>query len=125
MEESISAARKELEKINSGDPKDKEALKKADTCLDEGIKALEKRQKHIKVAIDRISAGPLCNIMITIHSDDEKRLEKAERRLNKHPLSASEEVALVVKEGGIGVTQLDPALKGEPPQHQHPCHPCS
>ena len=50
IEESIDTAKKELSKITSNDEQDKEAVKKAEMLLDEGLKALEKRQKHIKVA---------------------------------------------------------------------------
>ena len=50
VEESISAAKEELKKIKLGNDKDKELLQKASNSLDESIKAIEKRQKHIKVA---------------------------------------------------------------------------
>ena len=49
VEESISAAKEELKKIKLGNDKDKELLQKASNSLDESIKAIEKRQKHIKV----------------------------------------------------------------------------
>jgi len=49
-EESVTAAKNELSKIASTDDQDKEAIKKAEMLLDEGLKSLEKCQKHIKVA---------------------------------------------------------------------------
>ena len=83
VEESVSSACRELKKITPTGDKQKEALKKADIFLDEGMKLMEKRQKHIKVA-DRSDYGwsmvkhydshPLAD-----DSNDEKRLEKAER----------------------------------------------
>ena len=45
VEESISAAKEELKKIKPSSDKDKESLQKASNSLDEGIKAIEKRQK--------------------------------------------------------------------------------
>ena len=65
----------------------KEALKKADVFLDEGMKSLEKRQKHIKLAdrsdygwstVEHYDSHPLAD-----DSDDEKRLEKAEREAKR------------------------------------------
>ena len=49
VQESIASACNELEKLMS-DPSDKDALSKAEACLDEGSKALLKRQKHIMIA---------------------------------------------------------------------------
>ena len=56
VEESVSSARRELKKITPTGDEQKEALKKADVFLDKGMKSLEKRQKHIKVA-DRSDYG--------------------------------------------------------------------
>jgi len=47
IEDSISAAKAELEKVKPSDASETEAMKKAHNSLDEGIKALEKRQKHL------------------------------------------------------------------------------
>ena len=56
IEESMASASKELELLKPAKNGEKEALKKAKTHLDEGMKALGKRQKHIKVA-DRSDYG--------------------------------------------------------------------
>ena len=55
VEESVSLACRELKNITPTGDKQQEALKKADIFLDEGMKSLEKRQKHIKV-VDRSKA---------------------------------------------------------------------
>ena len=88
----MSAAKNELSKIARTDDQDKEAIKKAKMLLDEGLKSLEKCQKHIKVA-DRSEFGWAMVKHYDSHplaadSDDKKRLEKAEkeaeRAANKH-----------------------------------------
>ena len=62
-------------------------MKKAATLLDEGLKALERCQKHIKVAdhsefgwatVEHYHSHPL-----VADSDDEKRLEKAEKEVER------------------------------------------
>ena len=87
VEESISSARRELKKITPTGEEQKEALKKVDVYLDEGMKTLEKRQKHIKVAdrsdfgwstVEHYDSHPLAD-----NSDDEKRLEKAEKEAER------------------------------------------
>ena len=87
IEESISSAQRELRKITPVGEEQKEAWKKVDGFLDEGIKSLEKRQKHIKVAdrsdygwatVEHYDSHPLAD-----DSDDEKRLEKAEREAGR------------------------------------------
>ena len=87
IEESVTAAKNELSKIASTDDQDKEAIKKAEMLLDEGLKSLEKRQKHIKVAdrsefgwatVEHYDSHPLA-----ADSDDEKRLEKAEKEAER------------------------------------------
>ena len=55
VQDSIATARNELGKL-AEDPMDKSAWSKADACLDEGEKALKKRQKHILIA-DRSDHG--------------------------------------------------------------------
>ena len=83
VEETISVAKEELKKIKPGNDKDKEPLQKASNSLDEGIKAIEKRQKHIKVAdssefgwttVQHYDCNPLAE-----SAEEEKRLEKAEK----------------------------------------------
>ena len=80
-------AKKELAKVNATDEPAKEAIKEAETSLDEGLKTLEKRQKHIKVAdrsefgwatVEHYESHPLAT-----DSDDEKRLDKAEKEAER------------------------------------------
>ena len=77
----MSSARRELKKIKGVGDAQKESLKRVDSFLEEGIKSLEKRQKHIKVAdrsdygwatVEHYDSHPLAD-----NSDDEKRLEKS------------------------------------------------
>ena len=83
--------KKELSKIATTDKQDKEAVKKADIFLDESLKALEKHQKHIKVAdcsdLGWATVEYYDSHLLAADSDDEKRLEKvkkeAERAANK------------------------------------------
>ena len=86
IEESIVSAKKELEKIEATGEQE-EPVKKAAILLDEGLKALERRQKHIKVAersefgwatVEHYDSHPLA-----ADSDDEKRLEKAEKEAER------------------------------------------
>ena len=56
VEDHISAAKKELKKLDPTGEQDKTTLKNATTHLDEGIKAIEVRQKHIRIA-DRSEMG--------------------------------------------------------------------
>lgn len=83
IEEAISTAKEGLKKIKPSDDKEKESLQKVNNSLDEGIKAIEKRQKHIKVAdssefgwttVQHYDSNPLAE-----NAEDEKRLEKAEK----------------------------------------------
>ena len=87
IEESLSSARRELKKIEGVGDVQKESLKRVDSFLEEGIKSLEKRQKHIKVAdrsdygwatVEHYDSHPLAD-----NSDDEKRLEKAEKEAER------------------------------------------
>ena len=87
IEESMSSARRELKKIEGVGDVQKESLKRVDSFLEEGIKSLEKRQKHIKVA-DRSDYGWATVELYDSHpladnSDDEKRLEKAEKEAER------------------------------------------
>ena len=76
VQETIASARSKLGKL-AEDPTDKSAWSKADACLDESEKALQKRQKHILIAdrsdygwgaVRHYEADPLAD-----NSDDEKR----------------------------------------------------
>ena len=87
IEESIGAAKKELLKLTTNNEQDKGVMKKAETFLDEGLKTLEKRQKHIRVAdrsefgwatVEHYESHPLA-----ADSDNEKRLEKAEKEAER------------------------------------------
>lgn len=92
VEESINTTKKELSKIAAIDEQDKEAVKKADMFLDEGLKALYKCQKHNKVAYCSDFRWAMVEYydshLLAANSDDEKRLENAkkevERAANKH-----------------------------------------
>ena len=87
VEEAISSTRTELMKMKPSTPEDKEALKKVETSLEDGMKQLATRQKHIKIA-DRSDHGwatvshyledPLAS-----GPDDEKRLDRAESDAEK------------------------------------------
>ena len=65
------------------DSREKEAVQKTGVLLDEGLKALEMQQKHIKVSdrsefgwsmVEHYKSHPLAE-----DSDAEKKLEKAEK----------------------------------------------
>ena len=69
------------------DEQDKESIKKAEILLDKGLKLLEKRQKHIKVAdrskfgwatVEHYESHPLAADL-----DDEKCLQKAEKEAER------------------------------------------
>ena len=50
VEEAINSARAHLTTVKSLNPEEKAAFQSANAKLDEGIKALVTRQKHIKIA---------------------------------------------------------------------------
>ena len=50
MEEHIGAAKKELSKLEPTEERDIAVVKKAKDHLSEGTKAIEVRQKHIRIA---------------------------------------------------------------------------
>ena len=50
MEEHRVAAKRELSKLNPTKPAEREAMKKAAASLDEGLKEVACRQKHIRIA---------------------------------------------------------------------------
>ena len=75
--------------MNTGDGAvgTREAIKKAEKHLDQGLKALDKRQKHIRVAdhsefgwatVEFYESHPLAS-----DADDEKWLEKAEKEAER------------------------------------------
>ena len=83
VEDSITSAKEELKKVKAPDGPGKEAIKKAESLLNKGLKTIKKRQKHIKVA-DRLEFGWATVEHYECHppaaySDDEKHLEKAEK----------------------------------------------
>jgi len=84
VQESIASACNEIQKLSSN-PSDKDALSKADAHLDEGEKALSKRQKHIMIAdgsdwgtVRHYEADPLAD-----DSDDEKRIKRPKKASKK------------------------------------------
>ena len=121
MEEAMSSAREELAKIKPADPDERAALKKADTKLDEGIKSLIERQKHIKVA-DRSEFG-----WATVHyyqddplasdSEDEKNLNRVEKEARKE----AERLASKRQRGGASGSKRRRAQYqwNEPPGPSH------
>ena len=89
VQETIATARSELEKL-AMDPSDKDALSKVDACLDEGTKALQKRQKHIMIA-DTSDWGAVRHYeadLLADNSDDEKRIKRAKKASKKEAESA-------------------------------------
>ena len=96
IEEHIESAQKEVAKLTPANEQEKAIVTKAKNCLDEGIKAIEIRQKHIKIA-DRSDLGWAVvaayeDDELASNSDDEKRIYKAEReaeRLSKRKQAAS------------------------------------
>ena len=87
VEDTITSAKQELARVKPTEKGQHEALKKAEAHLDEGKKALEKFQKHIMAAdrsdyswatVQHYDAHPLA-----VDSDDEKRLEKAEKEAER------------------------------------------
>ena len=81
MQESISSACSELEEL-AADPSDKDALAKVDACLDEGAKALHKRQKHIMIA-DSSDWDAIRHYEVDPLADDEKKIKRAKKELKK------------------------------------------
>ena len=87
MEEAISSAQADLLKLKLVNPDQKTALESAETKLEQGMKALAPRQKHIKIA-DRSEHGwgmvahyqedPLAS-----SPDDDKEIECAENKAEK------------------------------------------
>ena len=87
VEKAMGSAKEELMKLKPTAPEEKAVLKKAEEKLNEGTKALAKRQKHIKVA-DRSEFGwATINYYrddpLAADSDDEKNLNQAEKEARK------------------------------------------
>ena len=87
MEESINAAKKEIKKVKPAATDEKEAVRKATIHLDKGIRAIETRQKHIKVTDPSeygwVTVSVYKDDALADDSEDEKRLEKAEREAER------------------------------------------
>ena len=87
VEEHIDAARKELGKMNPTGEHEKAVVKKTGDLLKEGMKAIEVRQKHIKIA-DRSELGWAVvsayeEDELASDSDDDKRIYRAEREAER------------------------------------------
>ena len=87
VEEHIDAARKELGKLNPVEENDKAILKKTGELLKEGIKAIEVRQKQIKIA-DRAELGwavvaAYKEDELASDSDDKKQIYRGERETER------------------------------------------
>ena len=83
----LHSARKELECLKTKEKEAQDSLKKAQQSLDQGIQAIEKCQKHIRVA-DSSDYGWSTVQLYDAHSlaadsEDEKRLKKAEREAER------------------------------------------
>jgi len=94
----------ELAKIKPTDNKSKEALKKAESSLDEGNKAIAVRQKHIKIAdcsglswatVKHYMADPLAD-----EPEDEKDIARSEKEARKEHEQAQAKKG--TKRGGGG-----------------------
>ena len=87
VEESMGAVKKELMKIQPATSEDKEAARKAVLHLDEGIKTIERRQKHIKVTDHSeygwVTVGVYEDDALANDSEDEKKLERAEKEAER------------------------------------------
>ena len=104
VEEAINSTRTDLESLN---PNEKAALQSANAKLDEGIKALATKQKHIKIVDhsdhgwrmvvhyqeDPIASGP----------EDEKEIEQEESRAEKDTKKEAERGDRKHPRGGDGV----------------------
>ena len=105
MGESISAVKKELSQLADGlattsSEAQKAALKRTANHLDEGIKAITKRQKHIKVA-DRsdyswATVQAYDTDDMASGSDDEKDLRKQKKWLKEELLRSAKPVVVTV-----------------------------
>ena len=83
----MTSTKNELTKLSTEDEQKKTVVKRLKTCLNESIKAIEVRQKHIKIA-DRSELGWA---VVTAYEDDElasdsgdeKQIYKAEREAER------------------------------------------
>ena len=87
VEEHFDAARKELGKLNPTNEHEKDIVKKTAEHLKKGMKAIEVRQKHIKIA-DRSELGWAVvaayeDDELSSDSDDEKWIYRAEREAER------------------------------------------
>ena len=112
VEDHISAAKKELKKLDPTGEQDKTTVKNATTHLDEGIKVIEVRQKHIRIA-DRSELG--WAVVTAYENDvlasDEKRIYRAEReaeRVSKRKRSGATNAPRkkIAVSGGAGITPV-------------------
>ena len=87
VEDHISAAKKELKKLNPTGEQDQTIVQNVTNDLEEGTKSIEVRQKHIRLA-DRSELGWAVvtayeNDELASDSDDEKRIYRAEREAER------------------------------------------
>ena len=87
VEDHLESAKKELAKLTPENDVQTATVKRVKTCLDEGTKAIEVRQKHIKIA-DRSELGWAVvaayeDDELASDSEDEKRIYKAEREAER------------------------------------------
>jgi len=87
VEDHITAAKKELKKLSPTEGQDKTTVQNVTNHLEEGIKAIEVRQKHIRMA-DRSELGWAVvtayeDDELASDSDDEKRIYRAEREAER------------------------------------------
>ena len=116
VEEYIDAATKELGRLNPTAEHDKAIVKKTGELLKEGMKAIELRQKHIKIA-DRSELGWAVvaayeDDELASDSDDEKRIYRAERE--------AERVAKRKRPGGANATRKKVAAGDTVPMQPSP-----
>ena len=124
IEDTIDNAKSELSKVKAADNDSKEAVKRAESSLDEGAKALTIRQKHIKIAdrsdlswatIKHYMADPLAD-----GPEDEKEIARSEKEALKKQERAN--AKKVPKRGGGGKSrkprqdyhQRNPSYRYEP-----------
>ena len=83
----MSSAKDERAKVKPTAPEEKATLKRAEEKLNEGIKALAERQKHIKVVDKSEFEWAIVNYYqdhpLASDSEDEKSLNQAEKEVRK------------------------------------------
>ena len=109
-----------MDTTGDGNVGTREVIKKADTFLDQGLKALDKCQKHNRVA-DNSEFGWATVQFYESHplatdADDEKWLEKAKKRRSRQRISVAMVVVLEPKGSnrkcGTGAFWLSSLFKG-------------